>query len=189
MNKEEFNEIIKIPSISLMSKHNIEIERSRFSSKEHYDWVIQDLNYNGNAVFTNREGDANLQKMYTSKVFTEKEWNSLLPHIFYRDFNKAFNKLTEKVIPLFNHIPQYWNDLHLEFWQGIFSFDTHWCTKDKSLKESINKPENGKLYCDTLLEIYPIFKEFIDEWGNQYTLFRFCKAIGPNQYKGLLYEQ
>lgn len=189
MSIEEFNEIIKIPSTSLMSKYNIEIERSRFSNKEYYDWVIQDLNYNDNAIFTNEEGDANLQKMYTSKVFTEKEWDSLLPHIFYRDFNKDFDKLAKKVIPLFNRIPQYWNDLHLEFWQGIFSFNTHWSTKDKSLKESINKPDNGKLYCDTLLEIYPIFKEFIDKWDCQYTLYRFVRAVGPNQYKGLLYEQ
>ena len=81
MNIEEFNEIIKIPSTSLMSKYNIEIERSRFSNKEYYDWVIQDLNYNGNAVFTNEEGDANLQKMYTSEVFTEK--NGILYCLIY----------------------------------------------------------------------------------------------------------
>ena len=55
---------------------------------------------------------------------------------------------------------------------------------------NLNKePKNGELYCNTLLEIYPIFKEFIDEWGNQYALFRFCEAVGPNQYRGLLYEQ
>lgn len=189
MTKEEFNEIVKIPSKSLWSSHSINVERYRFNSKEFHNWVIEDLNYNGNDIFTNEEGDINLQEMYTSKVFTEKEWDSLLSHIFYRDFNKAFDKLVEKVLPLFNRIPQYWSDLHLEIWQGIFSFGTHWWVKDKSPKESINKPENGKLYCNTLLEIYPIFKEFIDEWGNQYTLFRFCEAVGPNQYRGLLYEQ
>ena len=105
------------------------------------------------------------------------------------DSSKAFDKLVEKVLTLFNRIPQYWGDLHLEIWQGIFSFGTHLWVKDKSPKESINKPENGELYCNTLLEIYPIFKEFIDEWGNQYALFRFCEAVGPNQYRGLLYEQ
>lgn len=189
MTKEEFNEITKIPSKSLWSNHSINVERYRFNSKEFHDWVIQDLNYDGNDIFTNEKGDANLQEMYTSKVFTEEEWDSLLPHIFYRNFNKDFDKLVKKVLPLFNRIPEYWNDLHLEFWQGIFNFGTHWRTEELSLRESINKPENGELYCNTLLEIYPIFEEFIDKWGNHYALFRFCKAVGPNQYRGLLYEQ
>lgn len=164
MNIEEFNEIIKISPTSLMSKHNITVQQYRFNSKEHRDLVIWDLNCIGNQVFTNKEGDENLRSFYSSKVFTEEEWDTLLPHIFYRDFNRAFDELAKKVIPLFNRIPEYWDDLHLEFWQGIFSFGTHWCTKDKSLKETINTPENGKLYCNTLLEIYPIFKEFIDKW-------------------------
>ena len=87
MTKEEFNEITKIPSKSLWGNHSINVERYRFNSKEFHNWVIQDLNYDGNDIFTNEEGDANLQEMYTSKVFTEEEWDSLLPHIFYRDFN------------------------------------------------------------------------------------------------------
>ncbi|CCZ13763.1 unknown [Prevotella sp. CAG:1092] len=65
--------------------------------------------------------------------------------------------------------------------------------KNKSPKESINAQENGKLYCDTLLDIYPIFKEFIDKWDNfidcQCIFYRFSRAIGPYQYKGLLYNQ
>lgn len=189
MTKEEFNEIVKIPSKSLLGSSSIKIERYRFNSKEFHNWVIQDLNYKGNSIFTNEEGDINLQEMYTSKVFTKKEWDSLLPHIFYRDFNKDFDKLVEKVLPLFNRIPQYWNDLHLEIWQGIFSFGTHWRTDGLSLRESINKPENGELYCNTLLEIYPIFEEFVIKWEDQQFLYRFCEAVGPNQYRGLLYEQ
>ena len=186
MTKEEFNEIVKIPSKSLWGSHSINVERYRFNSKEFHNWVIRDLNYKGNGIFTNEEGDINLQEMYTSKVFTEKEWDSLLPHIFYRDFNKDFDKLVEKVLPLFNRIPQYWNDLHLEIWQGIFSFGTHWRTEGLSLRESINKPENGELYCNTLLEIYPIFEEFIIKWEDQRFLYRFCEAVGPDRYKGLL---
>lgn len=189
MTTEEFNNIIKTSSKEKISKYNIAVYRGKFNNKRQFDEIIWDLNYCDNQVFSNEDGDTNLRKFYSSKVFTEKEWNILLPYIFYRDFNKAFDKLVEKVLPLFNRIPQYWGDLHLEIWQGIFSFGTHWCTKDKSPRESINKPENGELYCNTLLEIYPIFKEFINEWGNQYTLFRFCEAVGPSQYRGLLYEQ
>lgn len=189
MTIKEFNEIIKTPSKYMLDKWAIEVWRGRLYDKKYHKWVINDLNYDGNSVFTNKAGDSNLRELYTSKVFTIEEWNILLSHIFYKDFNNDFNKLAKKVIPLFNRISDYWEDLHLEFWQGIFSFGTHWYTRGKSPKESINSPYNGELYCNTLLEIYPIFKEFIDKWGNQYTLFRFCKAIGPNQYKGLLYEQ
>lgn len=188
MTQEEFNKIVKTPSKSLLDKFNIEIIQHRFASKEYHNWVLHDLNYFGNSILSNKAGDAYLRKLYTSKVFTEEEWNILLPHIFYRDYNKAFNKLAKKVIPLFNRIREFWGDLHLEIWQGIFSFGSHWCTEGKSPEESINKPENGKLYCDTLLEIYPIFKEFIDKWGNHYTLFRFCEAVSPDMSRGLLYN-
>lgn len=189
MTREEFNNIIKTPSKEKISKYNITAYRGKFNNKEQFGEIVWYLNHWGNGVFSNEDGDTNLRKYYSNKVFTEEEWDILLPYIFYRDFNKAFDKLVEKVLPLFKRIPQYWDDLHLEIWQGIFSFGTHWWVKDKSPKESINKPENGELYCNILLEIYPIFKEFIDKWGNQYTLFRFCEAVGPNQYRGLLYEQ
>ena len=189
MTKEEFNNIVKTPSKSLLDENSIEAERNRFASKKWREWVIDDLNYMGNEVHSNRSGDAYLRKLYTSNVFTDKEWDVLLPGIFYRDYNKDFDQLAKKVIPLFNRIREFWGDLHLEIWQGIFSFGTHWCTEGKSPKESINSPENGKLYCDTLLEIYPIFKKFIDKWGDHYTLFRFCEAVGPGMYRGLLYEQ
>lgn len=189
MNITTFNKIVKTPSKYLLDKSIIKMLRSRFHDKNYYNLLLDDLNYNGNSVFTNKEGDSNLRKLYTSSVFTKEEWNTLLPHIFYRDFNSDFDKLSKKVIPLFNRISNYWDDLHLEFWQGIFNFETHWCTKGKSPRDFINSPENGKLYCNTLLEIYPLFKKFIDKWDNQYTLFRFCEAVGPNQYKGLLFEQ
>ena len=132
MTKEEFNEIIKIPSKEKISKYNITAYRGKFNNKEQFDGIVQYLNRCGNQVFSNEDGDTNLRKFYSNKVFTEEEWDILLPYIFYRDFNKAFDKLVEKVLPLFNRIPQYWGDLHLEIWQGIFSFGTHWWVKDKS---------------------------------------------------------
>lgn len=190
MTSDEFNKIVKIPSKYPLTKSMVNLVRYRFKNrKTDPEWLISDLNYNGNDVFTNEEGDANLQQLYTSKVFTKEEWESLLPDIFYRDFNRDFKVLANKVLPLFNHISEYWDDIYLEIWQGIFSFGTHQRTLGKSPEESINKPENGKLYCDTLLKIYPIFEEFVEKWNMQYPLFRFCNSIGPYQYVGLLYEQ
>ena len=131
MIREEFNNIIKTPSKEKISEYNITAYRGKFNKRQ-FDEIIWDLNYWGNQVFSNEDGDTNLRKFYSNKVFTEEECNTLLPYIFYRDFNKAFDKLVEKVLPLFNRIPQYWGDLHLEIWQGIFSFGTHWWVKDKS---------------------------------------------------------
>ena len=39
MTKEEFNEIVKIPSESLWGSHSINVERYRFNSKEFHNWV------------------------------------------------------------------------------------------------------------------------------------------------------
>lgn len=193
MSIEEFNEIVKVPSTEVIGKHNKKVYKNWFNSKKQFHNLVFELNYRYDDIFTNKDGDANLRKFYSSKIFTQEEWHTLLPYIWYRDINKDFDKLSKKVIPLFNRIVKYWNDLHLECWQGIFSFGRHECTKNKSPKESINAKENGKLYCDTLLDIYPIFKEFIDKWDKfidcQCIFYRFSRAIGPYQYKGLLYNQ
>ena len=66
----------------------------------------------------------------------------------------------------------------LEFWQGVFSFDNHWCTKGKSIIESINSPQNGEFYCNTLLEIYPILKEFLNK--HPYARFTLMKRLGES---------
>lgn len=107
------------------------------------------------------------------------------------EFEKEFHEMAEKVYPLFDKIAPFWNDLHLECWQGIFSFGTHWRCKGLPIEKQINSPENGKLYCNTLLEIYPVFKEFVTKWGiiGQEALFRFSQAVGPGYYEGLLYER
>lgn len=37
---------------------------------------------------------------------------------------KDLNELINITMPLFNQIEEYWDDIHLEFWQGIFEFRT-----------------------------------------------------------------
>lgn len=199
MEKELFNQIVsKKYSFNQIDESNYlgnkEVYQCRFASKDskepYYRWLVEGLNYKGNSVYTNEEGDRNLAALYHYGIFTEEQWNDLIPQIFYRDFNKDFDELVNKVVPLFKPIKKFYNDLHLEFWQGIFSFGTHWAVANKELKNQINSKRNGKLYCDTLLSIYPYFKEFLDKWPNeQYTLFRFAKAVGPNTYRGILYEE
>jgi hypothetical protein len=77
------------------------------------------------------------------------------------------------IIPLFGKLYKWRKDINLEFWQGIFSFNTHWVVQGLSPEESINKKKNGKVYCDTLLEIYPILKEFLEKHpGSHYTLMK-----------------
>ena len=53
MTKEEFNEIVKIPSESLWGNHSINVERYRFNSKNFHNCVIRDLNYKFDSIFTN----------------------------------------------------------------------------------------------------------------------------------------
>lgn len=198
MTREEFNEIVsKKYRFSKIDEANYagnkDVYQRRFKSKgtdePYYRWIIEDLNQNGNSVFTNAQGDRNLNALYYFNIFTEEQWDELIPQIYYRDFNKDFDKLVEIVVPLFQPISKFYDDLHLEFWQGIFSFDTHWAVSGKPVEEQINSKENGKLYCDTLLQIYPYFKEFLEKWPkHHFTLFRFAEAVGPDTYRGILYN-
>lgn len=199
MTQEEFNEIIskqynftKTDELNYLG--NKECYQARFNSKNnennhYYEWLIQDLNFSGNAVYTNKQGDRNLAALYYFNIFTKEQWEDLIPQIEYREFNKDFDELTEKVVPLFRHIKEFYDDLHLEIWQGIFSYKSHWATANKKPEDQINSKKNGKLYCDTLLQIYPYFKEFLDKWPcGQFTLFRFAQAVGYGVYKGILYD-
>lgn len=190
MNKSTFKRIVsKKYNFSATDEFNYagnkRVYQHRFSCKDngvygHYTDLLHDLNYDYNEAFEDDYGDFNLAALYHYNIFTEEQWNELLPHIYYRDFNKDFDKLVKKVLPMFRKIEKYYDDIHLEFWQGIFSFGTHWVTKGKDLRAQINSKENGKLYCDTLIEIYPHIKEFLDKWkGGHYTLMeRFTTNAG-----------
>lgn len=101
-----------------------------------------------------------------------------------------FKILVEKVMPLFKEMdPKFYRDFHLECWQGIFSFGGHWAAPDCLPPEcNITARRNGKEYCDILLKIYPYFKEFVGKYGykGQKALYRFCRAVGPYTYVGIL---
>lgn len=198
MTRELFNQIISQPFDwdyidELNYLDNKEVYQYRIAAKgtdkPYYRWLIAGFNYDSGSVYTNDKGDRNLAAYYHYGIFTEEQWEDIIPQIFYRDFNEDFDKLTKKVLPLFRKIQPFYNDLHLEIWQGIFSFGNHWAVSGKEPKDSINSPKNGKVYCNTLLEIYPYFKEFLEKWPNGHnTLYRFTDAIGPGTCAGILYE-
>lgn len=158
--------------------------------------IVREFNFKGGIVFTDSEGIDLINTLIYFDVFSDEEWKEILPCIFFDTFNRDFDVLMETVGPLFGKIYKYKKDFHLEFWQGIFS--DHWRIHPREnpmvqyqlqtgkltneevekmfpevlpLEERINSKENGKLYCDTLLEIYPHIEEFINEHGfARYTL-------------------
>ena len=177
MTREEFEKIIKIrpKNVNLFYK---EIYRNWFDKR--LDYLISIINCDGNYINTDREGNNILRKIYYTGEFSGKEFDIILPHIYYNDFNKDFEKVAKKVFPLFDKIKPYWKDIPLEINQGIFSFGTMpRITRCETLWDLINKPENGKLYCDTLLKIYPMFKDLVDKYDcGWYSLYRFCQILG-----------
>ena len=164
--KEQFKDIY-LDEIDIENcEWNIECFRLRFESKgtdKNYLWeyLINDFNGEGNEIFKNQEGIENIICFVRCNVFNEEEWREILPHIFFEEFNKDYEELMDSIEPLLGKIYRWREDLHLEFWQGIFSFGSHWCVEGLSPKESINSPENGEKYCNTLLEMYPLLKSFL----------------------------
>lgn len=174
MTKKEFLKIVQTKAKNTKCNEiNKRIVQNRYL-KGDIRFIIDYINnMSGNCVIPNNVGDEHIRNMYHNNYFTDKEWEQLIPYIYYREFNKDFNNVIKKVVPLFKNIQEYLDDIELEIWQGIFSFNTHWAVEGKSPEKSINKPQNGKLYCRTLLMIYPIFKELIDKWNCHDALFRF----------------
>lgn len=158
--------------------------------------IVREFNFKGGIVFTDSEGIDLIKTLIYLDVFSDEEWKKILPCIFFDTFNRDFEVLVKTVGPLFGKIYQYKKDFKLEFWQGIFS--DHWRIHPREnpmvqyqlqtgkltikevekmfpevlpVEERINSKENGKLYCDTLLEIYPHIEEFINKYGfARYTL-------------------
>ena len=176
MTREEFEKIIKIQpkNIDLSKK---EIYRNWFDKRINY--LIYIINCDGNYINTNKQGNNILRKIYYTKELSDKEFDIILPQIYYNEFNKDFKKLAKKVLPLFDKIKPYWLDIPLEINQGIFSFGAiPRLTRCETMRDLINKPENGELYCDTLLKIYPIFKTLLDKYDNGWSsLYRFCEIL------------
>lgn len=138
----------------------------QYRYKNDLDLLVDGLNFDGNEIYDQRYGIFHICCLIHFNIFTKKQWHKLLPYIFFEEFNCEYDELVQELTPMLDKISRWKKDLHLEFWQGIFSFGNHWCVKDKSIEESINSPENGELYCNTLLEIYPILKKFIDKHSN-----------------------
>lgn len=146
---------------------------SKGAEKDYFKQLINTFNYNGNSIRENLEGYYIIIQFIKHSIFTEEQWKVIVPYINFEEFNADYLKLEEKVLPLFGKLYKWRKDLHLEFWQGIFSFGTHWIVKGLSPKESINSKKNGEQYCNILLEIYPILKEFLEEHpSSHYTLMQ-----------------
>ena len=164
------------------------IDHYRKCFNKDIETLVHELNFKGGVVVTDRDGIDLINTLIYLDVFSDEEWKEILQCIFFDTFNRDFEVLAKTVGPLFGKIYQYKKDFHLEFWQGIFS--DHWRIHPRKnpmvqyqlqtgkltneevekmfpevlpLEERINSKENGKLYCDTLLEIYPHIEKFINE--------------------------
>lgn len=179
--KEQFKDIY-LDEIDIENcEGNIRCFRYRFESRKTdkdygWRWLIDDFNADGNAIFNNREGIENIICFVRCNVFNEEEWKEILPHIFFEEFNEDFEVLMDSLEPLLGKIYRWRDDLHLEFWQGIFSFDSHWRVKGLTPRESINSPYNGEKYCNTLIEMYPILKSFLEK--HPYAHYTLMDRIG-----------
>lgn len=166
--KEQYKDIDIDDVLIWNCKNNIGCYRHRFASKEtnvkQWEYLIDDFNSQGNEIYTNEEGVRNIICFVRCNVFDEEQWKDILPHIYFEEFNKDYEELVDTLEPLLGKIYRWREDLYLEFWQGIFSFGSHWSTQGKSIEQSIDSPENGEKYCNALLEMYPILKDFISKY-------------------------
>ena len=71
-------------------------------------------------------------------VFTQETWDKLVPYLEkYLQFNIDYVELISKMRPLLKEIYDKYGNLsrvddrmHLEFWQGAFSFGGHWANPE-----------------------------------------------------------
>lgn len=168
--KEQYKDIY-ISDIQMFNcSLNKDVYHNRFSAKgtdedSYFRYLIHDLNFDGNCIYLDKDGIRNIITFVRCEVFNDEEWKVILPHIFFEEFNREYDKLVLELAPMLGKIYRWKNDLHLDFWQGIFSFGSHWRTKGATLRQSINSPKNGELYCDTLIEMYPIIESFLQNRG------------------------
>lgn len=189
MTKDEFNKIKSKPfrptkyERDYFDEWNIRDFRNRYkgreSDKEFADYFNGDIR-----PYTDKEGTRFMQCVVYFHALSDEEIEPLLPYVMFFEFNKDFSKLTKDTLPKFREISKYYNSLPYEFWNGIFSFKS-----DAEPYQQISSTQNGKKYCETLIEIYPTIKNFIDKWpGYESILYRLARRIGPNAYEGILYD-
>ena len=178
--KEQYKDIY-ISDIQMYNcSSNQKVYRYRFSTKgtdkeePYFRYLIHDFNFAGNCIHTDKAGIRIIMTLVRCEGFRDEEGKVILPHIFFEEFNLEYDKLVLELAPMLGKIYRWKDDLHLEFWQGIFSFGSHWRTAGMTLRQSINSPKNGELYCDTLIKMYPIIENFLQKRGYDalYTLSR-----------------
>lgn len=167
--KEEYKDINLDKTRLWNISSNARCYRSRFSTKgtddEHwFECLIDKFNADGNEYITNERGIQHIIGVVRCNIFNDDEWKEILPYICFEEFNKDYDELLDRLAPFLGKIFRWRKCLNLEFWQGIFSFGEHWAVEGKTPEESINYKENGEVYCNTLLEMYPIIKDFMSKY-------------------------
>lgn len=183
MNKEQFNEIKSKATNkrkpSELAAHNIKVFRYRVNcdaDSHEFRWMYEDINSHGNDYKTNEEAERFMIDLLELDVFTEEQWEKLLPHIDVFEFNKEYDKVFEQLLPTLNELMKmkFYDCLHLEFWQGALSLGGHWCNPDG---KNFNYPENGEKYKDCILKIKEIITPLLQKYNCHHTLMdRLCHA-------------
>lgn len=118
MTHNEFKRIVSVhitpDKIDKINYDNFNKEQYRniYKNPNQIKYLYWDLNYSGNMIFTNKDGNRNLRLFYQFGFFSEEEWNTIIPHIFYNKYNKDFSRIEQKVIPLLDKIKEYKTELH-----------------------------------------------------------------------------
>lgn len=181
MNKEQFNEIKNKATNrrepSELGAHNIRVFRYRVdcnADSHEFRWMYEDINRHGNSYKTNEEAERFIIDLLEYEVFTEQQWEKLLPHIDVFEFNKEYDEVFKQLTPTLNELNEigFYDCLHLEFWQGALSFGGHWCNPDG---KNLNYPKNGEKYRDCILKIKEIVTPILQKYNCHYTLMdRLC---------------
>ena len=125
---------------------------------EDFDNLIHLLTFDQNFYLTEKQFTVVLQILVSLSVFTPRQWDKIRPHLHVLDFVQDLAQLDARVVPLFKKIWKYRDCFFLEFWQGYFSFGTHWGNP----ASNPDSPQNGDKYLETLKKIRPYFKTFLE---------------------------
>lgn len=179
MTKEKFDKIKSKANLNKLDRDEVEfcniafnVDAWKYWYEHDFDRVIYEILFDGNTRNTIKKVEYILEVLLTLKVFTDEQWNNILPHIDIEEFWSDVKTLDKKVIKMFNKLIDYSDDVELEFWQGAFS-------KEKALwvnEDGINAWENGKRYCETIKKIKPHIEEFCKKYPNssEFLSDRYC---------------
>ena len=110
-NKCKYGSIDKFNYLGNKEVYQFRYNSINKSNTSYFRWLIDDLNYDGNEIYTQKQGIRNLCCLIHFNIFTEEQWKNLLPNIFFEDFNKEYDKLEKLVLPLFGKLYKWRKDI------------------------------------------------------------------------------